>query len=1563
MSGRSVSLVAAGWLGGRRVVLTFVVPLLVLVLGLWGVVVPVAAQQRVDDVVGAGPLAGFVLVDAGDQSVVAELVDGSGVVVADPVGGSYGLRVELAAGESVGSVGLELSGAAAHSQTENYAPYSLFGDYRRGAGRWLSGGALPEGEYVLRAVAYSQRRLSGVVLGVLEVAFSVSGAEAAEPVGVLAPEGLSATATHRSVRLAWVAPHLPDHRYGDVFTGDMFVERREGGGAWSTLDVVSYFGIDWDSGEAWYHDTSGVVAGAVYEYRVGLEASRVAGGGYERVADVFSDVVAVTVESEAPVGPGGLGAVARGGGVALSWTVGEQPSWAEVFSMRVRRTDSSRRAPLEEVGVVEWERGRAGYEFFDGTALPGRSYRYAVVAFAGAVADDGYEFAAGGGLSSEVVLVATPPAGSAAAGLTQGPDAVAKLSTTDDGVAFIEFPADTDTAAAAQSRFFPGGTAFEPPKGPPPGMMTPSGVTPSGMMPSGTPLPSGTPPSGMTPSSGMMMPSGVSGWAGDLWASSMMMVSGASDDIVSDLATNNLIAQAFWSDGTTIWVSARGSGDWDGKIYAYTLSGGARDSDKDIDLDLPASTDNPTQAGTSHGLWMDDDTVWVASDATAAILGYHRNADTDATPEIEAGDRKSAADFTSLSAAGNANPMGIWADSSDLYVVDNDDARIYVYDRSTKALARTIDTSGRPHQDPVGVWSDGVTLWVSDRADARVYAYRLDNGQRDPTRDVKRRLSDATQRLSDDNDQPLAMWSDQSQLWIADADTTKVFIYNLPADARLRRLAFNGRDWLGGQRSNGGGGWTYMPYGTTQATIDAKALRSDADVTITPADADGLAEGHQVNFPPNGATADITVTVVQGPAGHRQTAVYNVGLRVPPTPSGWDNRIHALYLNGAKVPGFGPVPGEYTHEVAPELTEVSLYGIGPALGLEMSVDGGPYRSNRHEQRLSLDADGSTTFTLKSNVPGEVPSRYAQVYKLTLVQDGLRSLEVSGVNLDDFTPSVTDYARNIAADATEVTVQAESIHTGATVAISPGDADTNDDGHQVTLDADGVTDISVTLTRDGESMQYTLKLTTLAGTTGALSSDNTLSALTLTGVTLSPTFDSAVTDYTYRLTNAQSDDGFTTTVAYTAGNANATVTPLPADDDGTTSGHQIDIDDGAPAAVTVTVAPQDGSPAKVYTVHLLRTRRDTTKDLLVGFYGNYRELTVPYDIWSDGDTIWVLSSGRHTMHAFDLDTGGRQSQHDLRRSEEHSWYDTGLWADGDTMWIAEAWSTGSIGHPYIEAIDMASSTATHIDAESFFDTRGPRDLWSDGETIWVASTNKTMLYNIKPTGGKLQAFDFATKARKPDRDITVTTTGDGGRGAARRVSFALWSDGTVMWVAANEGDATSRLEAYALADGARMPGMDIPVGLDGVTHPRGLWSDGRNMWVLDIPYDERETRSSAGIKAFSLPSNAKLYSLTMSDVDFGHFIHGKPHYTAEVANSVSTTTVAAVAAFDRGDSEVSITAADSDGTTEDVTEDADDNTDGYQVDLATGVNTITIKVTAPNGTDTYTYTVTITRAAT
>ncbi len=121
-----------------------------------------------------GPLSGFTLVDASDQSALATLTDGASVALADPSVGSYGIRADLADDESVGSVKLELSGTKTVTQTENITPYSLYGDSNEGDESELNGEALPAGSYTLRATAYSESKLGGDELGALEVSFTIT---------------------------------------------------------------------------------------------------------------------------------------------------------------------------------------------------------------------------------------------------------------------------------------------------------------------------------------------------------------------------------------------------------------------------------------------------------------------------------------------------------------------------------------------------------------------------------------------------------------------------------------------------------------------------------------------------------------------------------------------------------------------------------------------------------------------------------------------------------------------------------------------------------------------------------------------------------------------------------------------------------------------------------------------------------------------------------------------------------------------------------------------------------------------------------------------------------------------------------------------------------------------------------------------------------------------------------------------------------------------------------------------------------------------------------------------
>ncbi len=259
---------------------------------------PTSASDDGDD---AGPLAGFTLVDASDQGVVATLSEGLSVELADPAGGSYGIRADLAAGETVGSVSLALSGPKSVSaKTENLVPYSLYGDYRHSGVRRLHGQALPAGTYTVTAVAYAGRRLGGNQLGALEVSFTITKANSAPGTGVEDPDGnrddavspsaqstppgaprnLLAAATHDSVLLLWQAPD------DDSVTGYQVLRREVGADPPQELAVLV---DDTGSTDTQYTDSS-VSADTVYEYQVKAINSAGAGEGSDtRQATTPSD--------------------------------------------------------------------------------------------------------------------------------------------------------------------------------------------------------------------------------------------------------------------------------------------------------------------------------------------------------------------------------------------------------------------------------------------------------------------------------------------------------------------------------------------------------------------------------------------------------------------------------------------------------------------------------------------------------------------------------------------------------------------------------------------------------------------------------------------------------------------------------------------------------------------------------------------------------------------------------------------------------------------------------------------------------------------------------------------------------------------------------------------------------------------------------------------------------------------------------------------------------------------------------------------------------------------------
>ena len=160
------------------------------------------------------------------------------------------------------------------------------------------------------------------------------------------------------------------------------------------------------------------------------------------------------------------------------------------------------------------------------------------------------------------------------------------------------------------------------------------------------------------------------------------------------------------SDGTTMFVV-----DWaDNKVYAYDLATRARDSTKEFNL---AATNTK-----SEGLWCNGDTVWVAEDdftGSNDIFAYNR-ADGTANTDVDF----PALDPNVNGSPLNANPRGIWSNGTTMFVVDDEDARVYAWKMSdqTRDSAKEISLDAA-NADPEGLWFDGRVLWVIDDADDR----------------------------------------------------------------------------------------------------------------------------------------------------------------------------------------------------------------------------------------------------------------------------------------------------------------------------------------------------------------------------------------------------------------------------------------------------------------------------------------------------------------------------------------------------------------------------------------------------------------------------------------------------------------------------------------------------------------------------------------------------------------------------------------------------------------------------------------------------------------------------
>ena len=359
-----------------------------------------------------------------------------------------------------------------------------------------------------------------------------------------------------------------------------------------------------------------------------------------------------------------------------------------------------------------------------------------------------------------------------------------------------------------------------------------------------------------------------------------------------------------------------------------------------------------------------------------------------------------------------------------------------------------------------------------------------------------------------------------------------------------------------------------------------------------------------------------------------------------PGPPADDATLSALSLSGVTLsPAFSADTTFFTAEAGVALTTVTVEPTTTSTGAGVEILPADADSGTAGHQVTLDASGDTPVTITVTAgDGTTKQRYWVVISRAAdpaatpsdtTPAHLSGLALSGLGTISFAPETTRYQLSAKPGVSETTVVVSRAEAGATVevltvrsdettlAFDRADADDGVAGHQATLSGSGDTLILVRVTSaDGRRQESYVVLvqgapqqastrssTDLPGAFGAFPKTSaksagvvrsgealpTLSSLSLTGATISPSFAAATTSYTALV----AADVSQVTLSATASDTGASLLIAPADADPNTTGWQIALAEanpgGEPAttSIAVVVWSADGTKLNGYTIIVSR----------------------------------------------------------------------------------------------------------------------------------------------------------------------------------------------------------------------------------------------------------------------------------------------------------------------------------------------------------------------------------------
>ena len=641
----------------------------------------------------------------------------------------------------------------------------------------------------------------------------------------------------------------------------------------------------------------------------------------------------------------------------------------------------------------------------------------------------------------------------------------------------------------------------------------------------------------------------------------------------------------------------------------------------------------------------------------------------------------------------------------------------------------------------------------------------------------------------------------------------------------------------------------------------------------------------------------------------------------------------------------------------------STHPSQPQTGSSLSVDfvlSDLVAGTAYDVEASLDSSGFTN-----------PQTTSFTTLTTLSTDAaLSGLTLSGIDFGTFASGTESYTAEVINDPTETTVTPTVNHSGAIYVIKIGGV-TDSDGTVPLANGDNLITVEVTAEDRATKKTYTVTVTRLViSEQTEASTDATLSGLILSGVdfgtftsdaetytadvaysvsqtTVTPTLNDSDASYVIGLGGTEAADGTVSlavgsnviTVEVTAEDDTTektytvTVTRAAASTDATLSGLILSgVDFGTFASDTETYTADVAYSVSQTTV--TPTLNDSDASYVIGLGGTEdTDGTVSLAVGSNVITVEVTAEDGTTEKTYTVTVTRAAASTDATLSGL-------ILSDVDFGTFASDTETYTADVAYSVSQTTVTPTLNDSDASYVIGLGGTED--TDGTVSLAVGSNVITIEVTAGDGSTTRTYTVTVaRAAPPSSDATLKSL------SLSRVSIGAFSSVTTSY-AAHVANSVSQTTVTPTVNHS---GATYVIKLGGVTDSDHVipLSVGSNVITVEVTAEDGQTSQTYTVtvtRAAPPSTDATLSALTLSHVEFGTFSPATTSYTAQVANSVTETTVTPTV-NDTGARPVIKLGGVID-------------TDGV-VSLAVGANIVTIEVIAEDGETTLTYTVAVTRA--